>query len=139
MVRGLQEAADRGAVYPFLTDGDTNLTEGPGYNVVIIKDGELYTPDRGVLEGVTRKTVLEIAQKNGIPVHVQVVPVYMAFQADEVFVCTTAGGIMPITSIDDQPVNDGQVGPITKLIWDAYWDLHYDPSYSFAINYGEDS
>ncbi|KAJ5469936.1 hypothetical protein N7530_007293 [Penicillium desertorum] len=137
LVRGLLEAADRGATYPFLTDGDTNLTEGPGYNIVIIKDGALYTPDRGVLEGVTRKTVLEIAQKNSIRVHVQVVPVEMALQADEIFVCTTAGGIMPMTSIDGQPVNGGQVGPVTKLVWDAYWGLHYDPSYSFAINYGD--
>lgn len=136
LVRGLLEAADRGATYPFLTDGDANLTEGPGYNVVLIKDGGLYTPDRGVLEGVTRKTVLEIAQKNSIPVHVRIVPVEMAFQSDEMFVCSTAGGIMPITSIDDHPVNGGQIGPITKLVWDAYWDLHYNPSYSFAINYG---
>jgi branched-subunit amino acid aminotransferase/4-amino-4-deoxychorismate lyase len=137
LVRGLLEAADRGATYPFLTDGDTNLTEGPGYNIVIIKDGALYTPDRGVLEGVTRKTVLEIAEKNGIPAHVQAVPVEMAFQSDEIFVCTTAGGIMPITSIDSQPVNGGLIGPITMLVWDAYWDLHYNPSYSFAINYGD--
>ncbi|KAE8323613.1 aminotransferase [Aspergillus sergii] len=137
LVRGLLEAADRGATYPFLTDGDTNLTEGPGYNIVIIKDGALYTPDRGVLEGVTRRTVLEIAEKNGIPVHVQVVPVELAFQSDEIFICTTAGGIMPVTFLDGQPVNGGLTGPITRLIWDAYWDLHYHPSYSFAINYAD--
>lgn len=139
LVRGLLEASDRGATYPFLTDGDMNLTEGPGYNIVIVKNGALYTPVRGVLEGVTRKTVLEIAQKNGIPTNVQVVPVEMAFQADEIFICTTAGGVMPIASIDGQPINGGQIGPITKLVWDGYWDLHYDPSYSFAINYGEKS
>ncbi|KAJ5090483.1 hypothetical protein N7532_009167 [Penicillium argentinense] len=137
LIRGLQEAADRGATYPLLTDGDANLTEGPGYNVVIIKDGALYTPDRGVLEGVTRKTVLEIAQRNDTCVHVQVVPVEMAFQADEIFICTTAGGIMPITSIDGNAINGGQIGPITKLIWDEYWDLHYNPTYSFAIDYAE--
>jgi branched-subunit amino acid aminotransferase/4-amino-4-deoxychorismate lyase len=135
LIRGLLEAVDRGATYPFLTDGDTNLTEGPGYNIVLIKDGALYTPDRGVLEGVTRKTVLELSQKHGINVHVQVVPAEMAFQADEIFICTTAGGIMPIASIDGQHVNGGQIGPITKLIWDGYWDLHYNPNYSFAIDY----
>ncbi|KAE8381349.1 aminotransferase [Aspergillus bertholletiae] len=135
LVRGLFEAADRGAHYPFLTDGDANLTEGAGYNIVIVKNGALYTPDRGVLEGVTRKTVMELAQKNGISVHLQVVPVEMAFQSDEMFICSTAGGIMPITSIDGHPVNGGQIGPITKLVWDGYWDLHYNPSYSFAISY----
>ncbi|GFF25211.1 putative branched-chain-amino-acid aminotransferase [Aspergillus udagawae] len=137
LIRGLLEAVDRDANYPFLTDGDANLTEGAGYNIVLVKDGALYTPDRGVLEGVTRKTVIELAQKNGISVHVQVVPVEMAFQADEIFICSTAGGIMPITSIDGQHVNGGQIGPVTKLIWDGYWDLHYNPSYSFAITYAD--
>lgn len=137
LIRGLQEAVDRGSQYPFLTDGDANLTEGPGYNIVLVKDGALYTPDRGVLEGVTRKTVLELAQKNGISTHVQVVPVEMAFQADEIFICTTAGGIMPITSIDGQNINGGEIGPATKLIWDGYWDLHYSPSHSFEIAYGD--
>jgi branched-subunit amino acid aminotransferase/4-amino-4-deoxychorismate lyase len=42
---------------------------------------------------------------------------------------------MPITSIDGQVVNGGQIGPITKLIWNGYWDLHYNPNYSFAIDY----
>ena len=42
-------------MYPFLTDGDANLTEGSGFNIVLVKDGALYTPDRGVLHGVTRK------------------------------------------------------------------------------------
>lgn len=135
LIRGLLEATDRGAKYPFLTDGDANLTEGPGYNIVIVKDGALYTPDRGVLEGVTRKTVLEIARNCSTEVHVQVVPVEMAFQADEIFICTTAGGIMPITSVDGHPINGGQIGPITKVIWDEYWALHYNPSYSFPVNY----
>lgn len=139
LIRGLLEAADRDAIYPLLTDGDANLTEGSGYNIVIIKDGALYTPDRGVLEGVTRKTVLEIAQKqsNCTGVHLQVVPVEMAFQADEIFICSTAGGIMPITSVDGQPINGGQIGPITKVIWDEYWALHYNPSYSFPVKYSE--
>ncbi|KAB8253792.1 aminotransferase [Aspergillus pseudonomiae] len=136
LIRGLQEAQDRESQYPLLTDGDANLTEGPGYNIVIIKDGALFTPDRGVLEGVTRRTVLEIAQRKGTPVNVQVVPVEMAFQADELFICSTAGGIMPITSIDGIDINGGQIGPVTKHIWDEYWALHYDPSHSFTINYG---
>ncbi|KAK1763313.1 putative class IV aminotransferase [Phialemonium atrogriseum] len=135
LVRGLFEASDRGATYPFLTDGDTNLTEGSGFNVVLVKDGALYTPDRGVLHGVTRKSVIDAARSNNIPVHVQLVPVKMAYQADEIFMCTTAGGIMPITHLDDQPVNGGKVGPITKAIWDTYWAMHYEDAYSFLINY----
>lgn len=135
LTRGMQEAADRGAVYPFLTDGDANLTEGSGFNIVLVKDGVLYTPDRGVLQGVTRKSVIDVARANGLEVRVELVPVGMAYNCDEIFMCTTAGGIMPITSLDGQPVNGGKVGPITKTIWDGYWAMHYDPAYSFEIIY----
>jgi branched-subunit amino acid aminotransferase/4-amino-4-deoxychorismate lyase len=133
--RGMFEAADREAGHPLLTDGDGNLTEGSGFNVVLIKDGILYTPDRGVLHGVTRKSVLEIASGMNMETRVEVVPVELAYMADEIFTCTTAGGIMPITSLDGKSIGDGNVGPITTKIWDAYWQLHYDPRYSFAIDY----
>ncbi|KAJ5097062.1 D-aminoacid aminotransferase-like PLP-dependent enzyme [Penicillium angulare] len=135
LTRGLQEAADRGAMYPFLTDGDTNLTEGSGFNIVLVKDGVLYTPQRGVLEGITRKSVIDAARIKGLEIHVQLVPVQMAYDADEIFMCTTAGGIMPITSLDGKPVNGGQLGPITKKIWDGYWDIHYDDTFSFEVGY----
>ncbi|KAL0938619.1 putative class IV aminotransferase [Colletotrichum truncatum] len=135
LVRGLFEAADRGATYPFLTDGDANLTEGSGFNVFLVKDGVLYTPDRGVLHGVTRKSVIDVANANGIPVRVEVVPIELAYQSDEILMSTTAGGIMPITTLDGKPVNTGKVGPITKKIWDGYWAMHYNQAYSFEVKY----
>ncbi|KAI3158697.1 hypothetical protein CBS147317_4785 [Penicillium roqueforti] len=135
LTRGMFEASDRGATYPFLTDGDANLTEGSGFNIVLIKNGVLYTPERGVLEGVTRKSVFDAARANGIEFRVEIVPVESIYHCDELFMCTTAGGIMPITVLDGKPVNDGQVGPITKCIWDHYWAMHYDSTYSYALNY----
>ncbi|KAB8072715.1 aminotransferase [Aspergillus leporis] len=135
LTRGLFEAADRGADYPFLTDGDTNLTEGSGFNIILIKDGVIYTPDRGVLEGVTRKSVFDVARANGIELRVEVVPLEQAYRSDEIFMCTTAGGIMPITRLDGRPIKSGEVGPITRKIWDDYWAMHYDDAYSFQINY----
>lgn len=92
LTRGLFEAQDRGAKYPFLTDGDAHLTEGSGFNIVLVKDGKLYTPDRGVLQGVTRKSVFHAAEVKGIEVRCEFVPIEMAYQADEIFMCTTAGG-----------------------------------------------
>lgn len=136
LTRGLFEAADRGASYPFLTDGDANLTEGSGFNIILVKDGILYTPDRGVLEGVTRKSVFDVARTHNIEVRVEVVPVELAYHCDEIFMSTTAGGIMPITSLDGNAINGGRVGPITKVIWDGYWALHYDPAFTFEIDYG---
>lgn len=135
LTRGMLEAADRGADYPFLTDGDGNLTEGSGFNIVLVKDGVIYSPERGVLHGVTRKSVVDVARANGIEVRIEFVPVELAYHCDEIFMCTTAGGIMPITSLDGHPVKGGEVGPITKTIWDGYWAMHYDPTYSFEIDY----
>ena len=103
--------------------------------MVLIKDGVLHTPRLGVLEGVTRRTVLEIAAAKGWKTVVDQVPVSAAYKCDELFFCTTAGGIMPVTRLDDQPVGGGQVGPVTREIWEAYWGLHYDPKLSFAIDY----
>ncbi|KAL3471467.1 aminotransferase [Aspergillus californicus] len=135
LTRAMFEAADRAADYPFLTDGDTNLTEGSGFNIFLVTGGILYTPDRGVLEGVTRKSVFDIARAKGIEVRLEVVPLEKAYHSDEIFMCTTAGGIMPITRLDGQVINNGRVGPITRKIWDDYWDMHYDPRYSFEIDY----
>lgn len=134
-VRGWLEASDRGSVYSFLPDGDGNITEGGGYNIVVIRDGVLSTPSRGVLEGVTRKTVLEIAAARGMRTVVDLVPVEDLYHADEIFMCTTAGGVMPITELDGRPVGGGQIGPHTRAIWEAYWQAHYDPKLSFAIDY----
>lgn len=133
--RGMFEALDRGASWPFLPDADGNLTEGIGYNIVVIKDGTVMTPGRGVLEGVTRKTVLEIAEAAGWKTYLGDVPIGSLYEADEIFMCTTAGGIMPITTLDGAPVGGGQVGPMTRAIWDRYWDLHADPTLTLAVDY----
>lgn len=133
--RGVLECVDRGATFPLLPDGDGGMTEGAGYNIFVVHKGRVMTAERGVLEGVTRRTVLELARERQIPTHVGYVPVEHFYEADEIFLSTTAGGIMPIVSLDGEPVADGKVGPITTLLRDAYWDAHYDPKYSFAIDY----
>lgn len=133
--RGLLEARDRGSMYPILTDGDANLTEGSGFNIILIKDGKLFTPRKGVLEGVTRKSVLAAAEKLGYSYTIDDVPVELAYNCDELLFVTTAGGVMPITTLDGKPVGNGEVGPISKALWKAYWDSHYDPEISFAIQY----
>lgn len=135
MTRGLFEAHDRGATYAFLTDGDTNLTEGTGFNIVVVKDGVLFTPDRGCLEGITRKSVVDASRSLGYEVRIENVPVKAAYQADEIFMSTTAGGIMPITILDGEPVKDGMLGPVTKAVWDRYWAMHWEDEFSFQVKY----
>ena len=133
--RGLFEAADRDALYPFLPDGDGNITEGSGFNIFIVKDGVLRTPRLGVLEGVTRRTVLDLAKKHGWKAEVGEVPVEDLYHCEEIFMATTAGGIMPITELDGAKVGGGQVGSRTREVWEAYWDAHYDPQYTLEIAY----
>lgn len=133
--RGWIEAMDRGAVYALLPDGDGNITEGGGYNICVIKEGVLSTPSRGVLEGITRKTVLEVAQARQVQTVIDFVPIDTLYTADELFICTTAGGVMPLTELDGKPVGNGEVGPITRQIWEDYWAAHYDPKHSFAVEY----
>lgn len=110
------------------------MTEGSGFNI-FVENGVLYTPYRGVLQRVTRRSVIDTARVQGLEVCVETVPVDMAYSCVEIFMCMIAGGIMRITMLDGQPVQDGKLGPITKNIWDGYWAMHHDDEYSFEIQY----
>ena len=97
--------------------------EVPGFNVFAAKDNEVSTPDRGVLEGVTRKTVIERAAQRGIPLEARSIP------ADEVFLSSTEGGIIPVTTVDGEVVGGGEPGQGTRRLRDAYWALHERPAF----------
>ena len=135
LVRGLFEAYDRDAWLPILTDGNGFVTEGPGFNIFALIDGELRTPDDGVLEGITRKTVIELA--HGVPLQVTVgeLPVDDLYRASELFFTSTAGGVMPVTTLDDNPVGDGHPGPVTLDLRERYWALHRDSYYTMPVDY----
>jgi len=137
LTRGFFEAFDRDARLPFLPDGEGNLSEGC-YNIFTVHGQTLRTPGRGVLEGVTRKTTVEIARAEGWDVALADVPLASLYTADEIFLTSTAGGIMPITVLDGRPVGAGKVGPVTRRVWERYWALHADPALSFAVDYGAD-
>lgn len=134
-VRALFEAYDRDAKYAVLLDQDGNLTEGRGWNIFVLNGGTLMSPDRGVLEGITRGTVVELAQTLNIDCRLTKVPVNALRDADEVFITSTAGGVMPVRSVDKKPIGDGLPGPVTTRIRDMYWKLHEDPKYSTPVRY----
>ncbi len=138
LVRGLYEAYDRGSWLAILPDADGFVTEGAGFNVFAVIDGALYTPGRGVLLGITRRTVIEIARQLSLPMHVGDLPVGDLYRASELFLTSTAGGVMPVARLDGQPVGNGKVGAITEKIRTRYWDLHADPDLSFAVDYGDE-
>jgi branched-subunit amino acid aminotransferase/4-amino-4-deoxychorismate lyase len=98
---GLFEAHDAGVDGAVLVDRGGFVTEGPGYNIFSVTAGEVSTPDRGVLEGVTRKSMIELCAELDVPCHVRPLPVAELLRADEIFVTTSAGGPMPVSRIDD--------------------------------------
>jgi branched-chain amino acid aminotransferase len=132
---GLFDAYDRGAETTILVDEEDNVVEGPGFNVFVVADGRISTPNRGVLEGITRKTAIELSAELGVPLEVRPVPAGELRRAGEVFVTSTAGGLMPVTTVDGEPVGDGAPGPLTRRLRQAYWELHRDPRFATPVRY----
>ena len=91
-----------------------------------------------MLLGIPRRTVIEIAKQLGLSVHVGDLPVGELYRADELFLTSTAGGVMPVARLDGQPVGNGKMGGITEKIRTRYWDLHTNPKLSFAVDYGDE-
>lgn len=141
-IRGLYEAYDRGGQSIVLCDAEGNLTEGPGFNLFCVKDGAVYTPAKGALEGITRQTILDLAQQDtallGLETHKILFKADFLKEAQEVFLTSTAGGVMPVTQLDDQMVGDGTMGPITKRLYDAYWEEHKEGGkWSTKVEYND--
>ena len=132
---GLLEAYERGGETVILTDAENNVVEGPGFNVFAVHGGAISTPDRGVLEGITRRTVIELAADQDIPLETRPVPSESLRHADEVFLSSTAGGVIPVTTVDGEIVGNGEPGPVTLRLRDAYWGLHDDPRFSLPVRY----
>jgi branched-subunit amino acid aminotransferase/4-amino-4-deoxychorismate lyase len=97
-----------------------NITEGSRSNIFIIKDGELITPGTGMLRGVTRKIVLDLARKQELTVKMQPLSQQSLLEADEVFLTQTSRGIVPVTGVDNKPVSNGTVGPLTTQLITSY-------------------
>ena len=135
LTAGLYEAYGRGGETVILVDRESNVVEGPGFNLFVVKSGRVSTPEIGVLEGITRKTVIELAAEHGIPLEQRAVPSEEVRNADEVFATSTTGGIMPITKVDDSAVGYGRLGPVTMRLREAYRDLHGHARFATPVEY----
>ena len=120
-----------------LRDLSGAVTEGPGYNVFAYVDGRWLTPGSGTLQGITRRSMIELARQACQPVQEGRLSAEDLYRAAEVLVTSTAGGIMPVTVIDGQPVGTGTPGPLTLQLRDRYWASHEDPRYSTPVCYDE--
>ena len=133
--KGLFEAKDAGFETVILTDANGNITEGPGFNVFAIKHGKLLTSGHGVLSGITRRTVLEIATQLGLQVDIRPLPQTVLLDADEVFISSSAGGVIPIVKVNETIFAGGACGPATQSIYQTYWDWMAAPAYRTEIIY----
>jgi len=135
LTMGLLGALDAGADSVLLVDAAGNVIEGPGFNVFGVKDGVLFTPDAGMLEGISRRTVIDMAQSLGIRLELRSVPASELRAADEVFLSTSGGGVLPVTRVDRQTIGSGEPGPMTRKLVETYWAWHSDPAFRLEIDY----
>ena len=135
MVKGLYQAYEKGADTAILLDGRGNISEGPGFNIFMVKDGRVSTPDLSVLLGVTRQTIFEVCAHQGIECLARDIPVEALKSADEVFITSTAGGVMPATRVNGVLIGTGAIGPLTKRITSDYWQMHRDHRYHSTVEY----
>ena len=133
--QGIFEAKDKNYETVILLDYDGNVTEGPGFNVFAVKDKVLITPDRGVLAGVSRKTVLEMAEHLGINTSVRSLSVEELLEADEVFLSSSGGGVIPIIRVNETIFGNGASGPISIQLNETYWKWTTLEKYRDPIDY----
>ncbi|MBK1694922.1 branched chain amino acid aminotransferase [Chromatium weissei] len=119
----LQEALRDGYDEALLLDASGYVMEGSGENVFIVRDGVLYTPDlTSALDGITRRTVLELCAELGLPVVEKRITRDEVYIADEAFFTGTAAEVTPIREVDGRAIGSGTRGPITEQLQTLYFD-----------------
>ena len=103
---------------------DGHASEGSAANLFVVRDGTILTPPvtDDILEGVTRRAILEIAANEGIPVEIRSIDRSELYIADETFLVGTGVQVSPVIEIDHRAIGSGEIGPIARLIRDRYFD-----------------
>jgi branched-chain amino acid aminotransferase len=134
LVQSMFDAYDRGHDTSCVVDAHGNVTEGPGFNVFMVKHGIVHTAGIGVLEGISRRTAIELCERLRIPLRVAPLPAAAVREADEVFLTSTGGGVLPIAKIDGHPLQQVP-GPITTRLHAAYWAMRDEAAYRDPVDY----
>ena len=134
LVTGMLDAYEKGNDTAVLVDENNNITEGPGFNLFCVNGSGIFTPDHGVLEGITRQSVFDLAKELHLPITKKSISVEELYNAEELFATSTAGGIMPITKVSGKEIGKGSVGNLTRQLHKLYWEKHSDDSWSTSIS-----
>lgn len=113
------------------------VVECTGDNIFILKNGRLITPPShvGILEGITRNTVMDLAERQGIPVEEKVFTRHDLYNADECFLTGTAAEVVPVVEADGRRIGDGSPGQVTRGLIAAYRDLTRHEGYPIFGNH----
>jgi branched-chain amino acid aminotransferase len=124
-----QEAIDAGVHEAIMLNHTGCVAEATGDNLFIVRDGQLQTPSTsaGILEGITRGTVIRLARQAGIEVAEKDLVRMDLYTADECFLTGTGAQIIPVNEIDKRPIGAGTVGPITRQLMKEYAELVRQP------------
>lgn len=119
----LREALDSGCEEALLLDNEGYVAEGSGENFFLVRDGIIYTPElTSCLDGITRKTIIEMAESLGYQVREKRITRDEVYVADEAFFTGTAAEVLPIQSLDGRVIGAGSRGPVTEKLQTMYFD-----------------
>ena len=118
---------------PCCLSTDGYVTEGPGFNVWIIRDGKALTPGDNLLEGITRKTVFDLCQDIGLEAEATDLRPEELEEAGEAFISSSAGGVVPVVRVNDKPIGNGAPGITTGRLSDLYWAKRADGWHSTPV------
>jgi branched-chain amino acid aminotransferase len=119
-----REALEAGFDEAVLLDPYGFVAEGPGENIFMVRDGVLYTPPLSTaLDGITRRTVLQLAGEEGIEVREEPLTRDALYIADEAFFSGTAAEVVPIREMDNRTIGSGTAGPVTLKLQQRYFDV----------------
>ena len=121
-----EEARRNGYREAIVLNKEGNVAEGPGENIFLVRDGELYTPglSESILDGITRNTVITLAEERDYEVHDNVsISRGELNTADELFFTGSAAEVTPIKQVDNVTIGNGSRGPVTEELQQAFFDL----------------
>lgn len=119
------EGLKAGCIEALMLNHKGELAECTGDNIFLVSGGELRTPpiDAGILEGITRQTVIDLAAEHNIPIREVPLTRHDVYIADECFLTGSAAEIVPVVKVDDRVIGSGEPGPITKKLTEAFHRL----------------
>lgn len=119
------EAYEKGCDEAIMLDYRGYVSEGTGENIFLVRDGDIYTPpmEASILVGITRDTVMKLADDSDYPIHERNILHPELYVADEVFLTGTAAEVTPVVEVDNIKIGDGKPGPITRALQKKYEDV----------------